>query len=68
MPNAPQGLDGDAMQAIINDIRNERAVEDSKLSYNDAMLEFRAKVEKEWEAWKANHPDAELHVPPELPT
>ena len=60
-------VDGSTMQAILYDISAGRSVEHSKLVYTAEMLEFRAKSEAEWKAFKLANPDAVLYVPAELP-
>lgn len=61
-------MDGDIMQAIVYDVAAEREPAESKLKYTSEMLEFRSKIEAEWNAYRKNHPNAELYVPPELPS
>lgn len=56
------------MSRIIYDVAGDVAPEDSVLEYSDEMNEFRATVTKEWEEYRAEHPDAELHAPEDLPS
>lgn len=56
-------LDSDTMADIIRDISRGTAPEDSELDYDDEMLAFRAETEREFEAFKATNPNAELVVP-----
>lgn len=60
-------LDGDIQQKIIVDVGNDTDPDDSKLTYTEEMLEFREKIQEEWDEWRKDHPNAVLHIPPELP-
>ena len=67
-PRRKWTVPGDVLNRIVYDISGGISPDDSVLLYNDEMLEFREIVSKEWEAHKAENPDAILHVPEELPS
>ena len=56
-------LDSDTMGEIIRDINRGTPPDQSELDYDDEMLRFRAETEREFEAFKASNPNAELVVP-----
>lgn len=59
---------GDVLNRIVLDISGGITPDDSVLLYNEEMLDFRKIVAAEWEAHRASHPGAILHVPDELPS
>ena len=60
-------VSGDTAAAIVRDISLGIAPEDSRLNYTPEMLAFREEATQDWQDYLDDHPDAELHVPEDLP-
>jgi hypothetical protein len=60
-------ISGATAAKIVRDVSLGVPPEKSKLKYTPEMLAFRAQAVKEWEDHLENNPDAELHVPEDLP-
>lgn len=61
------GFDMDIVTTMLADIGAGTPPEQSRIRHTPEMLAYRKKLEAEWEAIKAAHPDAEMHIPSELP-
>lgn len=60
-------IDGDTRNRIMYDIQGDVPVTESRLIYDEEMLEFREAVEEEYAEALKDCPEAVLDIPAELP-
>jgi hypothetical protein len=67
-PEAPPDIDGDDQSAILTDILSGISPDQSWLTYTPEMLAYRAQLEGEIGGMRAEHADAIVDVPADIPS